>query len=223
MNFAALKSRSDIERAPSAKKISWREMTCSIVVIALCVALVSATSRSSLAASDSEPMSPDRENKIKAAFLYNFAKFTAWPEHVFHDTDSPLRICGLGNDPIRSGLEAIAGKTAQKRQIATSILGQIEDSEHCHAIFIGASEIDALPEILGYFSHRPVLTVSDIDGFADAGGMIGLRTVNNKIRFTVNIMAARTGGLVLNPQVLRLADIVGHISTADKNAGSVEP
>lgn len=200
-----------------------RVLSRPLVALALVFTLFSGGDQTAWAGSEAEDKNAVREYEIKAAFVYNFAKFTEWPEYAFYDADTPLRVCALGHDPIRPGLEALAGKSVQLRQIAISVLGRIEESNSCHLIFVSKSEADELPEIMEYLSHRPILTVSDIDGFADAGGMIALKTVDNKIRFTVNILATRTGGLSLSPQVLRLADIVGHISTADRGAESRKP
>lgn len=156
-----------------------------------------------------------REYKIKAAFLYNFAKFTEWPELTFDDPTTPFRICVLGEDPFGDLLYSIVGKKVRERDIAISALGDIADTDMCQLLFISESEIADLPEILRGVSERPVLTVSDIDGFANTGGMIALRTVDNKIRFTVNLEATRNAAMALSPQVLRLADIVSRVNTAD--------
>ena len=48
------------------------------------------------------------EYKIKAAFLYNFAKLTDWPANAFSTTQSPLVIGVLGRDPFGALLDAKA-------------------------------------------------------------------------------------------------------------------
>jgi hypothetical protein len=51
----------------------------------------------------------------------------------------------------------------------------------------------------------PVLTVGDVSEFAQAGGMIGMRIEDNRVRFDVNLAAAQRAGLTLNSQMLKLA------------------
>lgn len=160
-----------------------------------------------------------REYKIKAAFLYNFVKFTEWPENRFEDSSVPLRICVLGENPFGEQIYSIAGKNVRGRQLAISSLSKVEETDPCHLLFIGESEVERLPVILAELSERPVLTVSDMKGFATAGGMINLRTVDNKIRFTININATRTVALRLSSRVLRLADIVGRVSAENAKSG----
>ena len=42
---------------------------------------------------------PAREFRIKAAFIYNFAKFTRWPAGSFADGEAPFHFCIYGEDP----------------------------------------------------------------------------------------------------------------------------
>ena len=139
---------------------------------------------------------------------------------MFGDASAPLRVCLLGQSSSTEGLDTIAGKNVHSRQIAISALGRIDELGACHVVYISKTEAANLPAILDRLSQRPVLTVSDIDGFAAAGGMITLKTVDNRMRFTVNLYAMRSGALTLSPQVLRLADIVDPVSTADEKSSS---
>src|SRR6266536_4729396 len=46
------------------------------------------------------------EYQVKAAFLYNFAKFIDWPVDAFINGNSPFTIC-LASDPFQGELERI--------------------------------------------------------------------------------------------------------------------
>ena len=198
----------------------WHLILRPLVALMLCAAFFSGSEKAARAEPTSEAKNTEREYKIKAAFLYKFAKFTKWPEDAFHDASAPLRVCVLGHIPFPEALDSIAGKRVSSRQIAISSLGQVEQADSCHVVFISASEATNLRAILAHLSQRPVLTISDMRGFATEGGMITLKTVNNKIRFTVNVIATRNGALSLSPQVLRLADIVHRVATADQKTRS---
>lgn len=52
------------------------------------------------------------------------------------------------------------------------------------------------------------LTISDIEGFAERGGVIGFIALENKIHFAINVDAAERMGLKISSQLLRLAKIV---------------
>ena len=72
----------------------------------------------------------------------------------------------------------------------------------------GKSESGSMGRILAAADGKPILTVSDLPDFALAGGMIGLKIVDNHVRFDINARIARKVGLQLSAQLLRLADLV---------------
>ena len=72
-------------------------------------------------------------------------------------------------------------------------------------VFIAASEQRRLNAVLRALSHQPVLTVSDIDGFVEAGGGIGLVTEDDRIRFDINRATLARDQLTLSAQLLKLA------------------
>ncbi len=148
----------------------------------------------------------EREYLIKAAFLYNFAKFTEWPDHAF--PADGLRVCVLGDDPFGATLDSIAGKTIRGREVQVEHLTDAADAKRCQILFIGASESMRLAEVIGEINELPILTIADMPDFAKSGGIINLKTVENKIRFEINISAAERAGLKFSSKVLRLADLV---------------
>jgi hypothetical protein len=148
------------------------------------------------------------EYEIKAAFLYNFAKFVEWPARNFEDVDSSFVIGILGKDPFKSALEQTIGdKTVGGAAIRIRRSGNVEDLLTCHILFISGSERSSLPAILKSLEGLSVLTVSDMPGFARFGGMVTLYTENNKVRFMIHTQAAEKAGLILSAKLLTLAKI----------------
>ncbi|MEE8400109.1 MAG: YfiR family protein [Desulfobacterales bacterium] len=172
-----------------------------IFVIIICVTLSSWTSAHSESA-------PDREYLIKAAFLYNFARFVNWPDDAFPDAHSPLSLCIVGKDPFLDALKTIKGKTIRGRKLEITHLARIENLEQCHMLFISASEEHRLPEILDTLREESILTVSDMSRFALRGGAIHFITVSSKIRFEINVDATDTVGLKISSKLLKLARVV---------------
>ncbi len=149
-----------------------------------------------------------REYLIKAAFLYNFAKFTEWPAGSFPDSAAPLDVCVFGEDPFGGALESIAGKTIRGRRVAVHRVASIEAGAACHLLFISTSEATRLAGILESLRDRPVLTIAEMPGFARSGGIINLTTnSNDQIRFEINIGIAKRVGLKLSSKLLNLAEI----------------
>ena len=152
----------------------------------------------------------ESEYELKAAVLYRFLSFAEWPSYLLtpHSRDS-IRICILGDDPFGDILDrTIEGKTVDEWPLTVRRGNTLRDFELCHVVFISSSEDDRLPQVLRALQELTALTVGDMDGFAEAGGMIGLRLENNRISFTVNIDAVRASELTLSSRLLRLATIV---------------
>jgi hypothetical protein len=154
---------------------------------------------------------PAREYRIKAAFIYNFAKFTRWPASSFADGEAPLAFCIYGDDPFGGALDMVAGKTIRGRKVAVRRIAEIAAGDGCHLLFISDSEAERLTAILAALDDRPVLTVADMPNFARAGGIINLKTTReNKLRFEINTGTARRAGLKISSKLLNLAEITAN-------------
>jgi hypothetical protein len=149
------------------------------------------------------------EYPVKAACLYCFANYAAWPAAAFPEPNSPLVVGVLGADPFGPVLEAnLQGKTAQRRSIQIQRFARVADIKTCHVLFISASERDALPDILAALRGRSILTVSEVPEFLERGGMINFVLDRPNVRFEVNLMASKPERLELDARMLNLAKLV---------------
>jgi hypothetical protein len=145
------------------------------------------------------------EYDVKAAFLYNFTKFVEWPSSAFHDDSSSLRLCVLGEDPFGESLETVAEEAVDGRTLTVVRTGWMSDPAGCQILFISRSESKRLPRILAAVQGAPVLTVSDVDGFLEQGGIINFLLQGSKVRFEINQQRADQAGLKISSKLLRLA------------------
>jgi hypothetical protein len=151
-----------------------------------------------------------KEYQLKAAFLYNFIQFVDWPPSAFPSPDAPLRIGILGDDPFGAALDGVVqNESVDNHPLAVVRSNNIADLQDCQLIFVSQSEGGHLGQILSSIDSRPVLTVSDIDHFAQAGGDIGFFLSGGKVRFAINPGSARQSGLRISSQLLTLGRIVG--------------
>jgi hypothetical protein len=154
------------------------------------------------------------EYDVKAAFIYNFAQYVQWP--AVGDSNRPFVIGLIGRDPFGRSLdEAMHGLNVEHRPIVIRRFTKVEEIANSDILFISSSERDNLPRILTFLRRAPVLTVADMDRFAEQGGMINLVTERNRVRFDVNPLAIERTGLKAGSQIMRLARIV-----TDTRAGS---
>lgn len=148
------------------------------------------------------------EQLVKAAFIYNFAKFTRWPESTPNEAGSPLRLCTEGEDALIAELTRLAGKRIHERPVTVQALDESQPLDNCHLLYIAGSEINHYKKLLKSLSEKPVLTISEVANFASAGGIIELYREKNQISFTINLTSARKAGLVLSSRLLNLAKII---------------
>jgi hypothetical protein len=143
------------------------------------------------------------EAGIKAAFIYNFARFVEWPAS---STNTPLRIGILGHGDLVSPLEkVIRGKTASGRSIEVIHVSTAGEAQHCEILLIERSEFSRFKEIVQTLAAKPVLTVCDGDNCFRDGAMIAFRIVDDSVRFQINQEAAERSGLKISSQLLKVA------------------
>jgi hypothetical protein len=150
-----------------------------------------------------------REYQLKAAFLYNFAKFIDWPFEAFATADSEFIFCIIGVTPLDSILEKIAeDKTIQGRKPVVKRLSRHTEVRTCHILFIARSERSSLGEILELLEGCSAVSVSETASFAQQGGIIEFFISKNKLHFKINVDAAQRVGLTISSELLKLARIV---------------
>lgn len=166
---------------------------------------------------------PSREYQIKAAILYNLLKFVDWPQDKTPDSNEPLIIGLIGQDPFLNSFDPILEENPEAKPVTIRRFPgfselekaeraepdqphpQIQTIRESHLLFICRSELQHWAKILKSTEGHGVLTVADSSGFLEAGGIINLVTDHDKIRFEVNTAVARRAALRIRSRLLRLA------------------
>ena len=177
---------------------------------------------------------PSKEYQIKAAFLYNFIKFVDWPKEKMADSNEPIIIGIIGKDPFGDAFEPIKDKPVKDRKVVikrfkgfkelkksddknkSELNRQIQVIRTCHMLYICSSEKKRLTEIINFVKNYPVLTVGDIKDFLEAGGIINFLIEQKRVRFEINVAAAKRARLKIRSQLLRLAKRVIREKPADQ-------
>jgi len=158
------------------------------------------------AAPAAEPIAD--EYQVKAAFLFNFAKFVEWPSEAFSDASAPLVITVFGDDPFNGSLEAVKGKLVNNRRLTIRRVKDIQEIGKSNVLFVGPSAKKELARILEALQGQSVLTVGEDGVFTQCGGIINFVKEDNRVRFEVNVSAAERAGLKISSRLLALARIV---------------
>jgi hypothetical protein len=147
----------------------------------------------------------DREEDVKATFLYNFAKFVEWPERSAGDAGSSFRIEIVGRDPFDGRFDQLMiGKTLHDQPIEVIHSLAAPSATPVRIAFVSASEGKRLDSLLNTYLHNHVLTVSDMTDFTQRGGMIGFVTELGAVRFRINQAAAEQSQLRVSSRLLAL-------------------
>jgi hypothetical protein len=147
-------------------------------------------------------------SKVKAAFLYNFAKFAEWPA----DTLPPgqrLQLCVVGDDAVADALEqTIKGRAIEGHELSVRVIGGDETLRSCHMVYVDGRDARRSSQLLEALKGAPILSVGDGDKFAERGGVAQLVLEEDRMRFAVNVTAVERARLRLSSKLLSLASIV---------------
>ena len=146
------------------------------------------------------------EYQLKSAFIYHFAKFVEWPPEAFAAPTSPFIIGIIGDNPFGDLLpQAVQKKDINGHPFAVKEFKTLSELRGCHILFISQSERKRVGEILRAVRGEAVLTVSELEQFLTAGGMIQLIMEDNKVRFAISNSSAKQAGLRISSKLLNLA------------------
>lgn len=156
---------------------------------------------------------PAGEYDVKAVYLFNFARFTTWPDAAFASSSTPMALCVLGHDPFGAALDrALANETIGGRPLAARRLASADAVDGCQLLFVDAAAAATHAAFLRTLATRAILTVGDDEAFVRRGGMVGFHRDGDTVRIAANPEAVRRGGLTMSSQLLRLTRIVAEDS-----------
>lgn len=143
------------------------------------------------------------EPELKAAFIYNFVQFTAWPNDLLAQA-AGLNICVRAQTPVALALATLSGKLVHGVPLVVTALTE-EHLPSCHVLFVEATEIGWLKKVSAPPTPMPILTLADLPDSSPAVAMIRLSLAGRKIVFDVDASEARRSRLAISSQVLALA------------------
>lgn len=151
------------------------------------------------------------ENELKAVLVYKLTKFVTWPaeEPPAGGEEKYLYVCALQKDPFGGALAALERRHVGDRQV---VIREVERADlattACHMLYVPASGMRDLAGVQQALGERPVLTVGDVEGFANAGGMVEFHREQRRFTFFINIGATRRAGLAVAASLLELSTVI---------------
>ena len=160
-------------------------------------------------ASEAVHAQEDDDRLLKAAFVFNFATFTTWPNAALPEADDVITLCLAGSDKLFEPLNRLAGKRVHDRRLLVRAVPGNEALEGCAILYVALSQRENMHLALESAASKPILSISELPSFAIRGGIVELYQEDQRIRFRINLAAAEESGLTLSSRLLRLAEIVG--------------
>jgi len=186
--------------SPDLRKIARirRAILIAILIEGICFGLSMPTSAQTV-----------EESRVKAAYLYNFAKFVDWPSGTFRNPNDPAVICVVGDERTSDVLEsAVIGKKANGRPVEARAPHSPVEFKSCQVLFIGFSDKERIAQSLNGLRRSSVLTVGQSEQFISLGGMINLAQHHATIELEIDPGASNAVGLKISSRLLVVARLV---------------
>jgi hypothetical protein len=149
------------------------------------------------------------EDQIKAGFLFNFTKFVEWPPDAFVDSNDPIVVGIISENAVSKLLSEVAvSKSVNGRAVVVKRFKEGQDLRGCHILFVSSTEEKHVTQILEGLKGSSVLTVGEVAGFIQSGGMINFFVEGNKVRLEINLDASARGRLKISAKVIAVARLV---------------
>jgi hypothetical protein len=156
----------------------------------------------------SQELAPTNPNRVKAAFLRNFAHYVNWPVDAFPDGSTPWHICILGPDPFGDVLEtSLKGRTEQGRSFEVFRAETLDQLPSCQMVVLTYKDEARRRAALDKLKNKPILTVGDAPEFLHEGGTIRFQ-VDERVRLSINLDQARIAALTIQTRMLEVSSEV---------------
>jgi hypothetical protein len=148
------------------------------------------------------------ERSIKAAFLYKFTEYVAWPTTAARQ-DAPFTIGVLGSGAFADELLRMTeDRNVNRRFIEVRRVSASDAVDDLQVLFVAGDQRGKLGELLAPAQGRPILTVTESEGALADGSIINFTVNGDRVRFEVSLDAAEASQLKLNSRLLAVAQTI---------------
>jgi hypothetical protein len=150
---------------------------------------------------------PTRQ-QVEAALVYKFVQFVQWPEDM-QDTNAPIVVGLLGSENLRSELEGVLKtKRLRGRSFEVRVFDAPERVRDCQVLVFDLSA-ERHGSSSGALPRKGLLTIGEGSDFVRHGGVIAVILEGDHVGFELNLAAAESAQLTLDPALLGLAREAG--------------
>lgn len=148
------------------------------------------------------------EYQVKAAFLYNFAKFAEWPAETVQSPKASITTCVLGKDPFGHWLkDTIEGRAIDSHTLVLRNINSAAEADSCQILFVSSTESKHTWTALAAAKKTGVLTIGECSYAIENGAVINFILDGDRVRFEINPRAAELAKVRISSRLLSLARI----------------
>ncbi|HEV3217589.1 MAG TPA: YfiR family protein [Vicinamibacterales bacterium] len=145
------------------------------------------------------------EPALKAAFIYNFAKFTEWPTDAV-PAQEPFVLCVLGDNAVGDALvQAVKARVLAGHSMTVSLMTPGTPPRKCQLLYVSGVTSGQAAQLVAGLRDVPVLTISDLEGFIELGGIARFFFEHGQLRFSVSLQSAERVHLHMSSRLLALS------------------
>ena len=153
------------------------------------------------------------EQEVKAALIFNIARFVEWPATAFASPSAPLVVAIIGQDDVGDALQLmLQHKSINGHPLEVRLVSTADEARKCHVLYIANSARGSVDALLQALHGANTLTIADISHFAERGGHVNLVLKDQHVRMLVNPTTVESSHLKISSKLLSLAQIVGGAS-----------
>lgn len=146
------------------------------------------------------------ENRVKAEYLINLARFTRWPDSAFVLKPESIDLCVYQHRQTVENLKSLSGSSVNRRKLDILLIEKGEEITNCHVVYFSKESGSDHKLFFALMEKGKMLSVSDIPGFVSEGGMVEFVKVETKIRFILNVNKGRQLGISFRPELIEIAE-----------------
>lgn len=142
-----------------------------------------------------------KDYELKANFLYRFVDYVYWKNQSKNQTFS---IAVLEESPITNTLLSMS----KNKKMLIKEYKHLNDIRSCNILFVPYNCSIPIETIISEFSGKPVLIVTEQNGYGKKGAQMNFVMVDNKLKFEVNLKAINKSGIGISSFLLQHAIII---------------
>ncbi len=146
---------------------------------------------------------------MMAIFIHKFTDYVDWSINSDFYNSKQFTITFFGKTSLENKLKIyLKSEKIQNKTIKINQVFEIDNIQNPEILFISNIPQEQLIKVLEYTKNKPILTISESEGFGKKGVLINFFTFQNTLRFEINKNGVEKANIKTNSYLYRVAKII---------------